>query len=238
MSDLNRRRIHAAFPAAGSLLAGIFLLAQVFAVKAPAQALSCSSPQLTYYGLPVVSNASVVVVYWNSDVNSIAQAGLPGFYEGITNSTYFDLLSEYSSVSSQSIQGTGQSIGRGNLVSAVTLSPNTGNCPHKSTPRACSLTDAQIRTELKSGGGQLPPPVQDQNGYINTVYMVYFPPYITVTGPGGGTSCSAPPSGFCSYHSALDTGGEMIPRPTEWSWTRSPEHAPRSAAAAASHSTI
>jgi hypothetical protein len=231
MSNLNRRRIHAAFPAAGSLLAGIFVLAQVFAVKAPAQdslaplspqpprvqmkafrtngrrpqTAACSTPQLTYYGGPVVCNANVVVVYWNSDVNSIAQSGLPGFFQGITNSTYFDLLSEYSSVSSQGFPGTGQSIGRGNLVEAVTLSPNTGSCPHKSNPQPCSLTDALIRAGLASN--QIPPPVQDQNGYINTVYMIYFPSYITVTGPGGGTSCSAPPSGFCSYHSNKDTGG-------------------------------
>src|SRR5271154_5015112 len=56
----------------------------------------CNSPLVSYFGGPVISNTQIVGVYWNSNVNAAAQPGRPGFFEGITDSTYYDSLSEYS----------------------------------------------------------------------------------------------------------------------------------------------
>jgi hypothetical protein len=52
--------------------------------------------EVVYFGGPVISNAQIVVVDWNSNVNTSTQAALPTFFEGITNSTFYDELSEYS----------------------------------------------------------------------------------------------------------------------------------------------
>src|SRR5271154_3003516 len=37
----------------------------------------CEAPLVSYFGGPVISNAQIVVVYWNSNVNAAAQAGIP-----------------------------------------------------------------------------------------------------------------------------------------------------------------
>src|SRR5271169_4711913 len=48
----------------------------------------CASPEVTYFGGPVISNAQIVLVYWNSKVSTTAQADLPTFFEGVTDSTF------------------------------------------------------------------------------------------------------------------------------------------------------
>ena len=63
------------------------------------------SAHLGYYGGPVVSNVQVVVVFWGSGVSSTVTSGIGGFFQNITNSTYFDLLSQYAS--------TGPTVGGG-----------------------------------------------------------------------------------------------------------------------------
>ena len=86
---------------------------------------------LSYYGGPVVSNVQVVVVYWGANVNAQTLANIPGFYQGVTDSVYFDLLSEYSTDVTPVGGGTGtnQSIGRGSFVQGTTITPSIGDCP-------------------------------------------------------------------------------------------------------------
>jgi len=150
---------------------------------------------LDYYGGPVVSNLQVVVVFWGPNVSSTVTSQIGGFFQAITNSTYFDLVSEYSTSITPTGGGTGtnQSIGRGDYGGAYTISPSLcANAP-------CTLADAQIKAELLSqvSAGNLPPPTLDANGNVNTLYMTYFPHGVTIT-QGGYTSCAA--FGFCAYH--------------------------------------
>jgi len=160
----------------------------------------CDSPEVIYFGGPVISNSQIVVVYWNSNVNSAAQAALPTFFEGITNSTFYDELSEYSTnvESTPNMGQTNQSIGRGTYLGAYTIVPSL--CP-ATTTTACDLTDAQIQAELTNqiASTALPSPVYDSNGFDNTLYMVNFPANVSISYEDA-TSCVD----WCGYHS---TGG-------------------------------
>ena len=136
--------------------------------------------QLNYYGGPVVSNLQVVVVYWGTDVSSLVSDGIAGFFQNITKSTYFDLLSEYSTNVNPigGGAGTNQSIGRGTYGGSYTITPSVcnGGVP------PCLVTDAQVQTEVinQINAAQLPMPELDGNGNVNTFYMIYFPPGVTI----------------------------------------------------------
>ncbi|MGH9513304.1 MAG: beta strand repeat-containing protein [Terriglobales bacterium] len=150
---------------------------------------------LDYYGGPVVSNIQVVVVFWGPRVSSTVTGKIGGFFQAVTNSSYFDLLSEYSTgvtpVGGGS--GTNQSIGRGNFLGEYTISPSI--C----ATAPCTVTDTQIKAELlrQLNAGNLPTPDLDANGDVNTLYMMYFPPGVTITLSGTGSCVSG---GFCAYH--------------------------------------
>src|SRR5262249_26585150 len=68
-----------------------------------------SSLQLKYYGGPVISNVKVWTIFWNAKTQY--QQQLNDFYSGITQSAYFDWLSEYNTPT--------QKIGRGSLGGSV-----------------------------------------------------------------------------------------------------------------------
>jgi hypothetical protein len=159
-------------------------------------AASSSSPNsapagahLTYYGGRVISNVKVCVVFWTSSVNSLMTTKIGGFYSDITNSSYLDLLNEYSTPG-----GTNQIVSRGSFVSAIFITPaSSSHTVHDSAIQA--ELAAQITSHV------LPAPSTDSQGYTNTIYMVYFPPGYTIVGPNGTTSCVA--GGFCGYHSTF-----------------------------------
>jgi hypothetical protein len=154
---------------------------------------------LTYFGGPVISNLQVVVVFWGPNVNPVvtANGAIDQFYTDITSSRFFDLLTEYSTTG---IAGAGassnQSIGHGTFGGKFTISPAL--CPG---PAACTVTDAQIRTELTNqiNAQVLPAPTTDLHGIINTYYAIYFPPGVSIN---DGTSLSCVKGGFCAYHSS------------------------------------
>jgi hypothetical protein len=154
---------------------------------------------LGYYGGPVVSNLQVVVVFWGSGVSSVVTGGVGGFFQNITNSTYFDLLSEYAStvppVSGSG--GTSQSIGRGTYGGSFTIAPSICN----TTP--CTVTDGDLQLELISqiSGAHLPPPAKDADGNVNTLYMIYFPPGVRIALDSTTFSCEQ----FCAYHGTTAT---------------------------------
>jgi len=136
---------------------------------------TAGSGQLTYRGGPLVSHAKVQVVLWGPNVDSNISSQLPGYYTAVTNSAYFDWLSEYNA--------GGATIGRGSFIGMTTITPSTS---------ATSITDQTIASELdrQITGGHLP--VND----ANTIYMVYFPSNISISMQGS-RSCVQ----FCAFHS-------------------------------------
>jgi len=150
---------------------------------------------LNYYGGPVVSNLQVIVVFWGPNVSSTVTSQIGGFFQAITDSSYFDLVSEYSTSLTPVGGGTGtnQSIGRGDYGGAFTITPSL--C----AIAPCTITDSEVKAELLTqvADGSLPPPTLDANGNVNTLYMIYFPHAVTIT-QGGSASCAA--FGFCAYH--------------------------------------
>jgi hypothetical protein len=162
-------------------------------------------PHLTYYGGRVISNVQVVQVNWNSGGSfetHVTDGEMGTFYGGITNSRFFDWLSEYGTVGLDGADGTGgtaQQIGRGAFAGKYTITPSvTGT----------SITDAQIQTELASqiAGGAIPPVAFDSSGNPNTLYFIHFPKGVSISAPHGGTSCQQ----YCAYHYTFTSGGNDI----------------------------
>ena len=165
---------------------------------------TCSSPQLSYYDGPIISNVYVVPVFWNSNVNASIVENIGQFFSDATVSNWYDLLSEYSSVG-----GTGQSIGRGTSDAGITITPSLCNASIIAT---CELTDAELQTELTAqiNASVLPLPQGDLAGNVNTVYMVFFPPNISLS-IDSVKSCAN--GGFCAYHSTGTYGTANTPLP-------------------------
>jgi hypothetical protein len=140
-----------------------------------------SGAKLVYYGGPVLANVKIYAVYWGSNVQ--AQDHINAFFPAITNSPYFDWLSEYNTSSQQ--------IGRGSF---------GGSVIDTTAPSSTTVSDQQIQTEIAKliDAGKLPA----NDG--NNLYMMYFPPGVTITGPNGsGTSCEQ----FCAYHGTFTKSG-------------------------------
>lgn len=163
-----------------------------------------TSAHLNYYGGRVISNVQVVAVNWGSGVDSTVSSGIGGFYSAVTNSAYFDWLTEYNTVGKtgfgDGLAGSNQTIGRGTFLSMVTITPSTSST---------NITDAQIQSEIiaKINSGVLPAPTTDAGGNVNTIYMINFPGTITTHDPSGGSSCVQ----FCAYHGTLTRNGQNIP---------------------------
>lgn len=164
------------------------LKAKAQAVRAPA----ATARTMQYFGGPVIANPKVYVVWWGNpaNINSVltaAHGGIADFYAGTTNSNFLDWFNEYdTNITTQSgshagTAGTGQHIGRGNLVGIRTLTP---------TP-AGNVTDSQIQATLDQAfsNGTLPQPD------ATTIYAINFPRSVTIT-LDGSRSCSA----FGGYH--------------------------------------
>jgi hypothetical protein len=156
-----------------------------------------------YYGGSVVSNPQVVVVSWGPDVDSAVVNGLPAFYSTILDSPYLDWVSEYSTVGLtgliDGLPGTNQRIGRGNFVGTFTLQTNSAT--------TVSNTDVLSVLQSEIAVGNLPGPTTDAEGNANTVYMVNFPPGVTVISYGGATGCAGPPpAGFCGATDTVTLG--------------------------------
>ena len=147
---------------------------------------------VSYYGGPVLSNVQVVVVFWTGNVDAFEAINAEGFYRTVTSSAYMDLLAQYSPIllNGQDGQpGANQVIGRGSYGGAFLITPSvTGT----------TVDDTQIAAELvhQLNIGALPQPQLDSGGNSNTLYMIYFPPGVTVTLQGM-QSCQV----FCGYHS-------------------------------------
>ena len=150
---------------------------------------AATAVHLNYYGGHVIPNVKVVSVFWGPNVNSTTTSQIGGFFSSVTNSPYFDWLSEYDTTISG---GTNQHIGRGNYYGAVTIAPSTSST---------SIDDSQIQSEINSqiSAGHLPAPD------ANTLYMTYFPHGTTIT-QGGSQSCVQ----FCAYHGTFTRSGSSV----------------------------
>src|SRR5579859_703536 len=149
---------------------------------------------LSYFGGPVISNVHIVQVLWGNgaylpEVSSTSTPSIASFYGDITSSGFITLLSQYSTPASG---GTNQTIGNGTFDGQFTIIPSAANS-------GTTVDDTQIQSELLSqiNAGHLPSPMLDAAGNVNTVYMFFFPPGITIT-QGGSSSCVS--GGFCAYH--------------------------------------
>jgi hypothetical protein len=166
-----------------------------------------SGAHLTYYGGPVVSSINVVVVYYgNGSYLPALSTGLPSFYTAITNGSYMDMLSEYST---QGVSGGGttgneliQRGGTNAYLGSYIITPSAAN-------NGSTIDDSQIQAELQAqiNGSHLPAPSYDANGNADTLYMIYFPPGKTIT-QGGSSSCVS--GGFCAYHGTIPVGSRNI----------------------------
>ncbi len=162
---------------------------------------------LTYYGGPVVSSVKVVVVYYgNGSYLPALSSGLPSFYAALSNGTFMDMLSEYST---QGVSGGGtvgseliQHGGSNSFIGSFIITPSAAN-------NGSTIDDTQIQAELQAqiAGSHLPNPSYDAGGNADTIYMIYFPPGKTIT-QGGSSSCVS--GGFCAYHGTISSSGRNI----------------------------
>ena len=153
---------------------------------------------LNYYGGKVIPNVAVTQVLYGSgtytpEVQTTAAPSIASFYGAVTNTSYFDWLSEYNTVGVTPTGGgpsSNQTIGRGGFASQVQITPAAGT---RST-----VDDTQIQAELHNqiAAGHLAMPTQ------NTLYAVYFPANVTIT--QGGSSSGVQ---FCAYHGTVAASG-------------------------------
>ena len=173
-------------------------------------------PNLAYYGGQLIQDPHVVNVNWSSHVAANIQSSMGQFYTDILKNPFFDWLSEYESIGvngQDGLAGSNQAIVRGGFVKTVTLSP-PGTCAGTG---ACTVTDAQVQSELNAQitAGNLPVPTTDCDGFVDTIYMINFPPNVTIEQPSG--DCASPPCDsctvFCGYHSSFRYGAssEIVP---------------------------
>src|SRR5579883_3271105 len=151
---------------------------------------------LSYFGGPVIANVHVVEVLYgsgsyNAQVAGNATPSMGNFFSDLTgpNSGYDNLLAQYDTPASG---GTNQIIGNGSFDGIFQISPSAANS-------GSTVDDSQIQAELLAqiNAGHLTAPLLDSQGNMNTIYMIYFPPGVTIT-QGGSSSCVG--GGFCAYH--------------------------------------
>ncbi len=178
------------------------------------------TPHIVYYGGPVVSNALVVTVNWNGNVDSIGAATLPQFYSDITanssgQNNYWNMLGTFDStlgtVPQDGGSSSGQLIGPGSaLPGSITINPTL--CPTTTSTAVCMVAEADVDAELNRqiDSGVLPAPVVNAGGNVNTIYMVNFPIHVQLTlNDGVSQSCSGS-SPFCNANSTLVRGSQNI----------------------------
>jgi Bacterial Ig-like domain (group 3) len=165
-----------------------------------------------YFGGPVISNVHVVQVLYGTgnflpNVTSTVFPSVASFFTDVTQSSYLDILSEYSTqgvVPSDGGASSNQTIAHGFFDGQFTITPSAAN-------NGPNLTDNQIQNELLAQvtAGHLPAPVLDAQGNNNTLYMVYFPAGVNITLAPGVASCVR--GGFCAYHNS--TAGRFSTHP-------------------------
>jgi len=181
------KRVALAFAAATGLTHAAYADPHLMYLPGHGPQRSEQAATMLYFGGPVFGKVKVVSVMWGPKVNAQVVAGIGGFYQAVTNSTWFDILAQYETnlVGVNGHAGTNQTISRGSFAGQVVIAPHN---------TASLLTDKAVEKELlvQIKAGKLPAPD------ANTVYMTYFPPGVTIT-LGGLQSCSS----FGAYHNGF-----------------------------------
>ncbi|KAI8903219.1 hypothetical protein EDD86DRAFT_261814 [Gorgonomyces haynaldii] len=151
------------------------------ALKTEGESFAAASGNLRYYGGPVISNVEVHPIFYGSNVQY--KSDIVGFYDGVTDSTYFDWLSEYNTNS--------QSIGRGSVGSSLSITSGIKSYLD-------DVNDIQSLLVRLADQGKIQP-------NDNTYYPIHFAPGISIT-QGGSQSCQA----FCAYHGTIEYGSGYI----------------------------
>ena len=157
-----------------------------------------TSSQLSYNGGPVITSVKIVNVLWGSNVNPQVTASMPVYLKAIVASSWIDGLSQYNTASKSS-PTSHQLIGRGTFLGQFLITPsNTSN----------AITEADIQAELTAqlNAGHLPVPEYDELGNLESIYIIEFPPNLTITGNDGSVSCVD----FCAFHSDMSYNGKLI----------------------------
>lgn len=164
--------------------------------------------QLTYYGGPVLSSPQVVMVVWGLHVDPTVRNTMAVFYSSILQSPYWNIVEQYSTVGLSGVDGkagSNQVMRSGSSVGIYTINPSI---------QAGIISDLQIAQELANQilTGALPAPSTDLNGQANTVYMVHFPPSMTITiGTSPGQPLCQPGGPFAAAHSGFFYLGLNVP---------------------------
>jgi len=157
---------------------------------------SATAATLVYQGGKVIPNVKAYNVNWGPNVTAIVKSNRAGFYTDITNSAYYDWLSEYNTAGKKGADGqpgSEQKIGRGTFGGSFTITP---------TSTSTSITDDDIKAQLAASldAGTLPAPDE------NSIYMFDFPPGVVIS-LGTDTSCTV----FCAYHGTITYKGKSVP---------------------------
>ncbi len=154
-------------------------------------AVSPAPPTDVIYGPnlgPLLTSVQVFTVFWGQAWDHLPRDAMNLFFDTILSSSLIDVLAEYSV--------SGQQIGPGKLLGTITIldsEPGGGSG---------TVTDAEIQQALQGwiANGRIP------GQSANSLYFIYLPPGVAVTGPGGtGTSCVQ----MCGYHSSSGTSADI-----------------------------
>ncbi|MCU1278062.1 MAG: hemagglutinin protein, partial [bacterium] len=145
----------------------------------------CNTPKLSYGNGPLIQHVKVFDVFYNKG-NTLRDM-LTGYFTAITQSAYFDWLTEYNT--------TNYKITRGSYLGLYEDA--------NSATTAKTLTDTQVQTYLSGliDGAKVPAPDDD------TIYMIFFPSPVAISLQGS-NSCAS--GGFCAYHSSYTHGGKKV----------------------------
>jgi hypothetical protein len=135
----------------------------------------------TYGGGPVIPNVHPIAVFWGVSVFPVITVYIPGFYAALANSPYIDWLSEYNTPT--------QPIARGSFLGAFFIAPSIS---------ATTVSDDQVGTELAAQADSGVLPVPD----ANTLYMVHFPPGVTITQTASDGTVYRSCVDFCAFHTS------------------------------------
>jgi MYXO-CTERM domain-containing protein len=153
------------------------------------------TPQLNYYGGPMLESVEIYAVFWGPNVDATTASSVPGMLTTVpgAGSPYMSMLQMYNAT-------TPYTIGNGTYKGSVT----DVDAP---LPASGMLDDSTIQGEIGRliDIGQLPP----NNGH--NIYIVYFPLMsgtnpLVITQPGGAQSCTD----FCAYHGTYTRNGSNV----------------------------
>ncbi|HXU68146.1 MAG TPA: hypothetical protein VN947_02395 [Polyangia bacterium] len=168
--------------------AGSHSLRSTAPISPNAATTACGSgvtPKLVPGKGPLIQHVKVFDVFYNQG-NQFKDM-LAAYYTAITQSAYFDWLTEYTIANYK--------IGRGSFLGTYEDT--------NSATTAKTLSDSQVQTYLSGliDAGKIPAPDDD------TMYMIYFPTPISITLQGS-NSCQK--GGFCAYHSSYSHNNQRV----------------------------